>query len=189
MYVLGICGSPRKNGNSETLLNKVLEGAKSKGLEIEKICLSELEIALCQECGGCDLTGKCVIDDDMQKIYPKLFKCDMLLLASPIFFMGLTAQTKAFIDRCQCLWVAKYKLKKVPWDRENKRKGVFISVCGSNFSNMFESAKYTVKAFFNTLDFSYENELFFRNMDKKGDILNNSKALQTAFELGISITK
>lgn len=187
--ILGISGSPRKNGNSETLLDNALEGALSKGAEIEKICLRDFEIAPCQECGGCDTTGKCVVDDDMQKIYPKLFDCGRLILASPIFFVGLTAQTKAFIDRCQCLWVAKYRLKKVPWVTNIKRKAIFISVCGSNFPYMFEGAKYTVKAFFNTLDFSYEAELFFRNIDEKGDIKKNAAALQKAFELGTNIVK
>lgn len=183
--VLGISGSPRKNGNSETLLDKTLEAVVSKGYEIEKIRLNELKITPCQECGGCDFTGKCIIDDDMQKIYPKLFSCNALILSSPIFFAGLTAQTKAFIDRCQCLWVAKYILKKVLWD--TNRKGAFISVCGSDFSYMFKGAKYTVKAIFNTLDFSFEGELLLKNIDECGDINTNSKALQSAFELGTSI--
>ena len=189
LKVLGISGSPRINGNSETLLNKTLDGANDSGAVIDKIFLRDYKISPCRECGGCNKTGKCVVNDDMQKLYPKLFNNNIIILASPIFFVGLSAQTKAFIDRFQCQWVAKFRLENVPWDQNSVRKGIFISVCGSNFSFMFKSAKYTVKAFFNTLDFKFEGELLLKNMDEKGDIAKNSEALQKAYDLGQSIIK
>ncbi|MCX5679166.1 MAG: flavodoxin family protein, partial [Candidatus Omnitrophica bacterium] len=112
MKVLGILGSPRRGGNAERLLDKALEGAIACGASAEKISLNELTIRPCQECGGCDDTGECVIVDDMSMIYSSVDKADCIILASPIFFGELTAQTKAVIDRFQCRWVKKYRLKK-----------------------------------------------------------------------------
>ena len=114
MIVLGILGSPRRGGNAEVLLDKALEGARSGGVSVEKISLNELTIRPCQECGGCDDTGKCVIADDMAAVYNSVDRADIVILASPVFFGELTAQTKAMIDRFQCRWVGKYRLKKGP---------------------------------------------------------------------------
>src|SRR3972149_2049219 len=66
----------------------------------------------CQNCDGCLHTGVCIIDDDMQAIHYKLKEADRLVLAAPVFFLGLPAQAKAMVDRCQALWMEKYILKK-----------------------------------------------------------------------------
>ncbi len=185
MKVLGIAGSPRRSGNTELLLDRALEGARSTGAEVEKIVLNLMKIRGCQHCDGCLKTGMCVIKDDMQKIYPKLKEADHLILASPVFFMGLTSQAKAMIDRCQCLWVAKYILK-LPeaTSKERKRKGLFISVGGMNRPNLFTGNIATVKAIFATLNVAYREELLFPGIDEKGEILNHPPALQQAYEAG-----
>jgi len=72
MKVLGIYGSPRKGGNTDQLLDKVLEGARSAGAEVKRVYTRELNLCGCIECGGCDKTGECVVQDDMQKVYPLL---------------------------------------------------------------------------------------------------------------------
>ena len=110
MKVLGIAGSPRRGGNTDLLLEQAMVGAKSVGAETETIVLSKLSIEPCRHCDGCLAEGQCVIDDDMQSIYPKLRQADRIILASPMFFMGITAQAKAMIDRCQALWAIKYVL-------------------------------------------------------------------------------
>ncbi|MDZ4246836.1 MAG: flavodoxin family protein [Dehalococcoidia bacterium] len=95
LKVLAIAGSPRRKGNTDTLLEKAVEGARSNtDTEIIKIILSELCIAPCRHCDGCLHTGRCVIDDDMQSIHNLLRKADRIILASPIFFMSLGAQTR-----------------------------------------------------------------------------------------------
>ena len=96
--VLGIMGSPRFGGNSDLLLDSALAGAGEGGAEIEKITICDLNIAPCKECLACDITGECVQADDMRSLYPKLVEADRLFLASPIFFMGISAQIKALID-------------------------------------------------------------------------------------------
>ncbi|NIR16562.1 MAG: flavodoxin family protein, partial [Desulfobacterales bacterium] len=72
MKALGIYGSPRKGGNTDQLLDKVLEGAKSGGAETSSVYARDLDMSGCIECGGCDKTGKCVVKDDMQDVYPLL---------------------------------------------------------------------------------------------------------------------
>ena len=113
IQVLGLLGSARTGGNTEVLLTNVAEGIKSAGAVIEIVKLSKLEIKPCLNCGGCDSEGICIQKDDMQNLFEKLLTYDIILLASPIYFMGVSAWTKAMIDRCQSLWVRKYKLDKL----------------------------------------------------------------------------
>src|SRR3989339_1579099 len=104
MKVLALSGSPRKKGNTETLLRAVLKGVTAAGGEVQLIRLYDLRIQPCIACGGCDKTGECVLEDDMQELYPKILAVPRGILASPIYFYGITAQAKGFVDRCQALW-------------------------------------------------------------------------------------
>ncbi len=181
MNVLGILGSPRRGGNAEELLDKALEGAKAAGASCEKICLNELSIRPCQECGGCDLTGECVIRDDMDAVYGKVDSADGIILASPIFFGELTAQTKAMIDRFQARWVKKYRLKKpsgVP------KKGAFLCVSAWRKDDFFENAKKIVKIFFVVLDITYIGDVWCPGVARKGSINEHPDMLGKAFDLG-----
>jgi len=185
MKVLGIFGSPRRGGNTELLLEEALKGAEKEGAKVERIYLSDFTITPCKECHGCDNTGNCVILDDMEKIYPKLLEADILILASPIFFYGVTAWAKALIDRSQALWARKYLLKDPSLGKEGKkRKGFFISVGATKGQKVFEGAILTVKYFFDVLNAEYVSELLLRGVEAKGDILKNPEALQQAFEAG-----
>ena len=109
--VLGIFGSPRRGGNTEILLEEALKGTEKEGAKVERLYLSNFTITPCIECHGCDRTGNCVVLDDMQKIYPKLLEADVVILASPIFFYGVTGWAKSLIDRSQAFWARKYLLK------------------------------------------------------------------------------
>jgi multimeric flavodoxin WrbA len=180
MKVLGIMGSPRFGGNSDLLLDSALAGAEEGGAEIEKITLCDLFIAPCKECLACDITGECVQADDMRLIYPKLIEADRLFLASPIFFMGISAQTKALIDRCQCIWVRKFRLKQTMGKGREQRKGFFMSVGGTKKPEKFTGAVKCVRAFFATLDFVYEKELLIADVDEKGAIEEHPTALADA---------
>jgi len=183
--VLGIAGSPRRGGNTDILLAEVMKGAASRGAEVKTIILSRLKIAPCQHCDGCLETGRCKVKDDMQMVYDELVMAGRIVLASPVHFMGVTAQTKAMIDRCQALWVRKYKLKLPPLgDRQVERKGLFISVGGTKQANLFEPALATVKSLFKVLDIAYAGELLFPGVDEKGAIAKNPEALRQAFLAG-----
>ena len=126
--VLGISTSPRLNGNSDLLLKKALAGADSTGAITEYIRLADYNIKPCIECNLCYTTGKCVINDDYQKLLEKLQKTDRLIFSTPIFFMNVCAQAKILIDRGQCLWVQKYILKKKLIGPEPDRIAMVIAV-------------------------------------------------------------
>jgi len=185
LKVLGIAGSPRRDGNTDHLLQQVIAGASSQGAETKTVTLSELNISPCRHCDGCIKTGKCVVDDDMQWLHIDLREADHIVLASPIFFMGVTAQTKAMIDRCQALWVIKYVLKlPVAINPGKERKGIFISVGGTRLRNLFEPAIATVKSWFTTLDISYAGELVFSGIDEREIIHLHPTALKDALSIG-----
>ena len=184
MKVIGIAGSPRRGGNTDLLLAEVLRGAASRGAEVKAIVLNDLKITPCQHCDACLEKGKCRIEDDMQTVYRELEEADRIVLASPIQFMGVTAQMKAMIDRCQALWARKYVLEIPPLGNKRDRKGLFISVGGRNFANLFESSIVTVKSLFNCLNVIYAGDLLFPGVDEKGAITKHPGALNQAFLAG-----
>lgn len=169
-------------GNTALLLDEALKGARSNGAMIEQIIVDKLNIQPCREYYGCEKDGYCVIKDDMNNIYQKLLEADRVILASPMFFYGLTSQVKTLIDRCQALWVRKYVLKQQPPD--GSRKGAFIAVGATKGKNLFDGSILTVKYFFEAIGVKYADELLIRGVDKKGEIKQHSDALSQAFELG-----
>jgi multimeric flavodoxin WrbA len=104
--VVVLLGSPRKKGNSTVLANQIINGAESCGAMVESIYLNGLTIKPCQGCYACqkpDSSG-CVVDDDMQTVYPKLQAADTWVIASPVYWFSMSAQTKLFMDRCFALF-------------------------------------------------------------------------------------
>ena len=182
MYVLGILGSPRIGGNTDILLDKVLEGASESEARIEKIILNTLNFSACQECEDVKDDGTCKVEDDFQALYKKIEQADALILASPVFFGSLSAQTKKMVDRFQCLWRAKYILKKEVFNK--KRLGVFVCVQASGRTDFFKNAKSIVKNLFATMNTEYKQELFCTGLDQKASVLKHPEVLDQAFELG-----
>jgi multimeric flavodoxin WrbA len=108
MKIVGICGSPRK-GNTEWMLNKLLESVADTGISTELILLREKNIKACDGCLGCESGGTnrkgvCHIKDDMQGIYPKLREADALALGTPVYFGMLSGLLKNFMDRTCPIW-------------------------------------------------------------------------------------
>ena len=190
MKVLGLAGSPLRDGNTDILLAEMLKGAVSKGAEVHTINLSELNIGPCTHCEACLIKGECKFHDDMQSVYRAMEEADYLVLASPLHFMGVTAQMKLMIDRCQAIWARKYILKIPPLGDRRKRKGFFISVGGQRtIANLFEGAIVTVKSLFRSMDVEYAGDLLFPGIDAKCDILNSPEALNKAFEAGRNLVE
>ena len=183
MEVLGIMGSPRRRSNTEILLDKALEGAAAAGAEVEKLLVSRLKISPCVEDYGCLEAGNCSIKDAMQEVYEKLLRADHVILASPIFFYGITAQAKALVDRSQALWVRKHVLKTAGQD-QRIRRGLFISVGATRGEKLFDGAVLTAKYFFDAIDVKYAGDLLIRGVDDRGQIEEHPTALQDAFRLG-----
>lgn len=111
MMVVGICGSPRKAGNTEFLLNEATAVAKERGFEIDKILLSEAKVDFCSDCGDCSKGKSCPKEDDMTKILSSLEKADGIIIASPVYFGSVTAQLKAVFDRTIPLRRQGFRLK------------------------------------------------------------------------------
>ncbi len=183
--VLGIFGSPRRGGNTDLLLEEALKGAAEEGARVEGIHLCDFRITPCRECLSCFNNGTCVITDDMQGIYPRLLEANIVILASPIFFYGITGWTKAMVDRCQALWARKYVLHDPSLKTASKRRaGFFISVGGTKGQRMFEGAVLTVRYFFDAFNTNYSGDLLYRDVDACGDIQKNPDALPQAFAAG-----
>jgi multimeric flavodoxin WrbA len=183
--VLGIYGSPRKGGNTDLLLDRILEGSSEAGAEVEPLYVRRLKINGCLECGSCDDTGECAVRDDMDKVYPLLQEADIVFLASPNFFYNVSAQVKLLIDRSQAMW-SKKLLEKTPEQRRkyDSGKGYLICVGATKGKNLFVGVELTVKYFFDALDMSYEGGLLIDRVEEKGAILKHPDAMDRGFDLG-----
>jgi len=104
MKIIGIAGSPRQQGNTEFLIREALASAKEAGAEeTEVISLAGKNILYCDGCDTCIETGKCIIEDDMQEIYPKMLAADGIIIGAPVYMWGICGLAKNFIDRTYCL--------------------------------------------------------------------------------------
>jgi len=177
-------GSPRIEGNTDILLSEAARAIREKGHDIRVFKLNYMNIKPCQDCGGCEKTGTCIINDDMSEIYDALREADRMILASPIFFFGLSAQSKAMIDRCQSFWCEKYLLRKTIPEGPFGRKGLLLLVGGMKKEVGIQCAEATAKAFFRTVSVPVHSTVGFLGVDAKGAILEHPTALRDAYEAG-----
>jgi len=189
--VLGISGSPRRHGNTETLLDSFLEGATAAGATVEKVILREINYSPCRGCNACHKNGECIVKDDAPGLYDKILATDILAVASPIYSMGITAQLKGFIDRAQYLWARKFILKTLSFSEDHIRrhKGVFISTAGQNLDHVFDSAYPAITALFRGTGFDYAENIVANNMDTWNGIKNHPTALKDAYEKGLQVVR
>ncbi len=187
--VLAFAGSPRRGGNSETLLDWVLAAmAADADVVMEKIALTEANINPCRGCNACQKLNRCVQRDGMDIVHDKIIEADVIILAAPIFCMGIAAQAKILIDRAQVFTSRKYvlKLPVVPPERKGKRLGIFLSTAGQNWSYVFDAAIPSVKCFFNVIEVKDRDirYLMINHVDEKGAILSHPTAKADAEKLG-----
>jgi len=103
MKVIVLHGSSRKGGNSDTLIDKFLAGMQEiVECDIDHFYAIDMNIAHCRGCGSCK-NGKCIIDDDMQKVYPVFSQADVVILACPVFWGYMTSQLKTLFDRLEAI--------------------------------------------------------------------------------------
>lgn len=190
--VLAFAGSPRRHGNSETLLDWVLASmAEDPDVSVEKVPLTEADINICRGCNACEKLNKCIQRDGMDIYHDKIIEADCILLSSPIYCMGIAALPKALIDRAQVFRSRKYvlKLPVVPPERKGKRLGAFLASAGQNWDYVFDAARPSVKCFFHVIDIrdadiSY---LMINGVDEKGAIERHPTAKSDAAMLGKSM--
>lgn len=184
MKIIAFNGSPRPGGNTEVLLSAALKPLQEAGHDITVFKLNDMIIKPCQDCGSCIESGICIYRDAMCDIYDGIRKAERIILASPIFFFGLSAQTKAMVDRCQSFWCEKYLLKKNIPAGPRGRKGLLLLIGGMTKEGTEYCAEETAKAFFRTVSVPEHKTLFFGGVDAKGDILKHPTALKEAYEAG-----
>ena len=186
LSLLAIAGSPRRGCNTDRLLNEAIAGAAGQGILVKQVILADLDISPCRHCDACiQLGGRCVIEDDMQQIHQDIREYDRFIISSPVFFMGITAQAKAMIDRCQALWVMKNVLNlPVRLKAGSIRKGIFISAGGTSYTNLFQGSVTTIKSWYKTLDIEYSGELLLPGIDSCNALTEHPVFLKEAFLLG-----
>jgi multimeric flavodoxin WrbA len=188
--IVAIYGSPRRRGNTATLLKHAVQGAVDAGAHVNEIVLRDLKISPCLEIYACKKEGRCAIKDDFQHVMDQILSSRGIILASPIFFYTVSAHTKILMDRCQSLWVKKYWIDKVPFGQwEPKRKGLFISVGATKGKKLFDGTLLTVRYFFDVLDTELFRSLLYRGLDFEGDVLKYPQYLEEAHEAGQALAR
>ena len=178
LSVLGIACSPRRNGNSTRLLLEAMETAKAEGHTTELVYLSDLKINPCQGCNACSVKGICVIRDDIPKLQEKLIQADRLILAAPIFMMGLNSQTKIMIDRMQTFWALKYLHNQSLVNESGcERVGLYLGAAGLKKPDVFDCAERSIKTLFHMLDIRYAKPCLYSGIDQAGEINEHPTAL------------
>lgn len=187
--ILSLFGSPRRGGNTDILTEELLSGiSRDGGVDITRIYLSDYNIKPCTGCAYCETSGKCNIEDDMRIIYPLLDRSHIIIVSSPVYFYGVSAQCKLMIDRCHVFWARKYVLR-IPWSEDDEmiRQGFFLSAAGTDNPNLFYGGELTIRYFFDCLDIVYQGAIMVRNVQEKGEVKKNLQALKDAYNKGVEL--
>ena len=184
MKIIGFSGSPRKDGNTAWVVNQILEGAKEQGAKIESWYCSNLEISPCQGCLGCVQSGKCVIDDDMQKLYIALGQADALVLGSPVYMGQMSAQAKIFTDRLFAHITPRFSPR---YQEENAGKKLILAFTqGNPDANMFKAYFDYTKSMFQLLEFDVKELFVVAGM--RNEAAHERKELHTSLkDIGASL--
>jgi multimeric flavodoxin WrbA len=186
MKLLVLLGSPRKGGNSETLARKVADGVEKGGGSVEYIRLNDLQLRPCQDCGGCEKTGVCVINDDMTGIYAAVDAADRILMVSPVYFYGLSAQCKSCGDRFQARWSRKYLLK-IRFRQGEGRKGYLLATSATRGAKVFDCCILTTRYIYDAMDVEYGGEFLVKGIDSREAILELPDEMIRAEQFGRDI--
>jgi len=175
--IVVITGSPRANGNSEILADAFVEGARQSGNSVAVFHAGRMNIKGCLDCKCCFThDGECIQKDDMQEIYPALRQADILVLASPVYWYGLTSQIKSMIDRMFAGCGKPYPITSV----------ALLAAYGDSDANVFRPAEVHFKAIAHYMDWAVIGIIAEGNVHEAGEI-RGRKALSDATELGKSI--
>ncbi len=191
MQILAIYGSPREEGNTDLMMDAFLEGAAGAGGEARRIYVRDLKLEGCMECGHCDETGSCSIEDDMREVYPLLAEAPLIVVSAPIFFYGVPGQLKLLVDRTQASYMrrelARKEGKDVPGAKV--RKGFLLSAGATKGKRLFECAILTMKYFYDAIGATYAGEVCFPQIEERGAILQHPTALHECRLAGESFVR
>ena len=188
MKVLTLLGSPRKGGNSDTLARLIGKSIEEGGGTVEYVYLNGLNLRPCQGCGGCEKSGVCILKDDMGAIYDAVDQADRILLVSPVYFYGLSAQCKIFGDRMQAPWARKYLLKE-RFRQGEGRKGYLVSTAATKGPKIFDCSILTTKYIYDAVDVEYGGGFVVTGVDAKKAVLNLQNEMNRATQFGKDIVE
>lgn len=183
MKVLGVVGSPRKGGNTEILVDEVLRGAGDAGSKVEKVFLNDLEIKPCQAaCSDyCEERGDCRIDDDMSPLYRRLHECEVIVLGTPVYWYGPSAQFKAFMDRWFAIAHPKYVHKM------RGKKFILIAPFEESDASTADPLVGMIMKSVNYLEAELSGKLLV-TAGEKGAVKQNLEAMKRAYKVGSELT-
>ena len=177
MNILILSGSPRRGGNTELLVEAFVKGASQKH-HVEVVSVHDYKVNPCMGCNACfkNESNSCVQKDDMSLIYEKMAVADMLVIASPVYFYGLSAQLKAVIDRFHNPIRDTYHIKKT----------ALLLVGAASLPELFDGILAQYRLCLNFFKLEDAGRVLVRGVKDKGDI-QNTEAIQKANELGLNI--
>ncbi len=146
----------------------------------------QLSIAPCRACDGCFKTGRCVVKDPMQELYPRLEACDHLVVASPLYFTSVPGHLKVLIDRFQCYWARRTLLDDPPQPR---RSGMFLCIGAMDRRRYYESTLTLVKTWMMELNMACAVTRFYPGLDDRQDVQTRADYLQDARQAGIELIR
>ncbi len=182
--IVAIYGSPRRRGNTATLMNAAVAGARAAGAQVDEIVLRDLKLSPCMEIYSCREDGECRIRDDFQAVRERVLSAAGLMLASPIFYYAVSAHTKILMDRFHSLWVKRAWAKPSLPRPAGRRKGLFISTGATQGRRLFEGTLLSVRYFFDTLDMDLWRALLYRGLEGETDVLGHPDYLAEAGRAG-----
>ncbi len=177
--VLGVIGSPRKNGNTHVLVSRILDGARDNGASAETILLGELKILECDGCLTC-WKGKCVCckNDDMKDLYSKIIESDAIIFGTPIYWYGPTAIMKCFIDRFVYFNCA---------TNRNKIRGKVAVIAVPFEDKTLETSNLIVDFFdksFHYLEMRLFEKILVPGVTKRGEVRDRKRIMDKCYRLG-----
>lgn len=182
--IVAFVGSPRKNGNVDTIIQKILDGAESSNSNIKKFYLNDMNIKGCQGCLYCRNIHGCAVKDDMQIIYDEIKDADYVIIGSPVYICQVSAQTKLMLDRLYPLTTID-KGKHIP--RSHKKKLIMVYTQAAPFSFIFKKYfKYTAKHL-KGMGLEHYKTLIATKAFEKNSTKSNKKILDRAYKLGLSL--
>lgn len=182
--IVAVYGSPRRRGNTATLLKQAVAGAREAGAAVDEIVLRDLKLSACLEIYSCRQDGECRIRDDFQGVRAKILAAAGLMLASPIFYYAVSAHTKILMDRFHSLWVKKNWTENREPAPAVRRRGLFISAGATRGKRLFDGTLLSVRYFFDTLDTDLWKALLYRGLEHEGEAQAHPDYLNEAYRAG-----
>lgn len=182
MKILGIASSPRKGGNSQTLVEHILSGAKEAGATTELVRLCDLDIQPCTACDTCRIGDECVLQDDMEELWEKMVQSDAVVFGSPIYWFRLNAQAYPFIDRFYGHFTPDFSC-----DLPKGKKIVVALTCGGVDPGTLNSANEYLKNVFQFLGFVDAGFIWQDQCNLPHDLAQFPDKIKEAKQLGKSL--